>query len=114
MTNEDRHVTPAGANVMPTAGTAGWRQRVLRALPVTAVLLVIAAGLVLALLDHWRRGSALLAAAAALAALLRLVLPTRMAGVLAVRTRRFDVAFLILLTALLVAMALAVTDPRNG
>lgn len=84
------------------------RARLLRALPVTAVLLVIVAGLVLAVLDHWRRGSAALAAAAGLAALLRLVLPARLAGVLAVRSRRFDVAFLLAVTALLVAMALAV------
>jgi hypothetical protein len=76
------------------------------------VLLVVAAGLVLALLDHWRRGSAVLAAAAALAAVLRLVLPTRIAGVLAVRSRRFDVTFLLALTALLVAMALAVRAPQ--
>lgn len=88
------------------------RIRLLRALPITAVLALIVAGLVLAILDHWRRGSVALAAGAALAAVLRLILPARLAGVLAVRSRRFDVAFLILVTALLVVMAFAVQDPR--
>lgn len=84
---------------------------VLTALPVAAVLAVLAVGLILALADHWRRGSAALAAAAALAALLRLALPTRMVGVLAVRSRPFDVAFLLAVTALLGAMAVAVVAP---
>jgi hypothetical protein len=84
------------------------RTRLLRALPIAVVLALIVAGLVLALLDHWRKGSAALAGAAGLAALLRLVLPARLVGVLAVRSRRFDVLFLVLTTALLVAMALAV------
>lgn len=85
--------------------------RVVTALPVAAVLVVLAAGLALALADHWRRGSAALAVAAGLAALLRLLLPTRLVGALAVRSRPFDVAFLLAVTALLGVMALAVVVP---
>ena len=87
------------------------RDKLLRVVPITVVLLVVAAGLVLAVLDHWRRGSAVLAVAAALAAAMRLLLPTRLVGVLAVRSRPFDVVFLLALTALLVAMAVAVVVP---
>jgi hypothetical protein len=59
----------------------------------------------LALIDHWRRGSAVIALDAAFAALLRLVLPTRAVGVLAVRSRVFDVVFLLAVAAFLAAMA---------
>lgn len=40
--------------------------------------------------DHWRRGTALLAGAMLLAGLLRLVLPTHVAGLLAARGRWWD------------------------
>jgi hypothetical protein len=76
------------------------------------VVAVVAVGLVLAVLGHWRRGSVALAGAAALAAVLRMVMPTRFAGVLAVRSRRFDVLFLLALTGLLIAMALTIADPE--
>lgn len=85
--------------------------RVLRAVPITVVLLIVAAGIILAVLGHWRRGSAAFALAAGVAALVRLVAPTRVVGVLAVRSRRFDVVFLALLAALLATMAVTVVDP---
>jgi hypothetical protein len=74
-----------------TSGRAG------RSLPVAAVLVVAAVGLVLIATDHWRRGATALGAAAALAAVLRLVVPERWIGVLAVRSRVFDVAFALVL-----------------
>ncbi len=86
--------------------------RGLRALPVTAVLLVIAAGLALAVANRWREGSGVLALAAALAALLRLLLPARAVGTLAVRSRPFDVVFLLAVTAVLGVMAFAVITPN--
>ena len=63
----------------------------LRQLPLVAVLVAVAVGLVLVTFGHWRvclvvEGVALLAAAA-----LRLVLPVRRAGFLAVRSRPVDV-----------------------
>ena len=81
----------------------------LSALPIAVVLLVVAIGIGLALADHWRRGSAAVGAAAALAAVFRLVLPRRLAGALVVRSRAFDVVFAALVAVLLVAAALGVS-----
>lgn len=79
-------------------------------LPLLLAALVVA-GICLAIADHWRRGSAAFAAVAALAGLARLLLPRAWVGVLAVRSRAFDVTFLALLAALLAAMTLLVTVP---
>lgn len=62
-------------------------------------LLVMLAGVLVALgivwTDHWRKGSFTFGAAVALGGVLRLVLPERLAGWLAVRSRWVDVAVLI-------------------
>jgi hypothetical protein len=86
--------------------------RAVRVIPIAAVALVVVAGLVLAVLGHWRRGTVALAGATALAAVLRAAVPTRFVGVLAVRSRRFDVVFLAAVTGLLIAMALTIADPE--
>lgn len=74
-------------------------KRVVRALPIGVVAALVVIGLLLVATDHWRRGAATFAAAAVVSALLRLVLPAARVGVLAVRSRAFDVAFLLLLAA---------------
>jgi hypothetical protein len=71
---------------------------------------VAAAAVVLALLGHWKRGAAAMAAASGIALILRLILPGRYVGPLAVRSRRFDVAFLLVLTGLLTAAAIALVN----
>ncbi len=66
--------------------------RRLREWPFVVVIVVALAGLVVvALLDRFRRGSVIFAGAFGLAAALRLVLPARSAGLLAIRGRPFDV-----------------------
>lgn len=65
--------------------------------PLASVLLVVAAGLVAVALDYWRTGLFLVAGALVTAALLRLVLPTRDAGLLAVRSRAVNVVALALI-----------------
>ncbi|MET3804876.1 hypothetical protein ABIB25_001872 [Nakamurella sp. UYEF19] len=75
--------------------------RLIRAVPITVVLVVAAVGLVFVATGHWRRGAAVLAAAAGVAAAIRLVTPDRAIGPLGVRGRMFDVVFLALLTVLL-------------
>lgn len=55
------------------------------------VLIFVAAGVVLVAMHHWRRGSVMIGGAVGLAALLRLLLPTRLAGLLVVRSKSFDV-----------------------
>lgn len=86
--------------------------RMLHAVPVAVVAAAIAFGLVIVALDHWRAGSTVLASAAAAGALFRLVLPTRAAGVLAVRSRPFDVATYLAMAALLGGMALVTVTPH--
>ncbi|GGM02530.1 DUF3017 domain-containing protein [Nakamurella endophytica] len=103
----DPVVRPAGDRVRPGSAeragsrTAGGRWS---AVPFAAVVAVVVVALVLIGSDHWRRGSAALAAAAVLAAALRLVLPVRVIGLLAVRGRLFDVLFLLVLGAVLGTM----------
>jgi hypothetical protein len=61
--------------------------------PVWLVLLVVGVGLALIPAD-WRTGVYVMSGGCLLAAVLRLGLPARRAGLLAVRTRGFDVATL--------------------
>ncbi|MEX5717268.1 DUF3017 domain-containing protein [Geodermatophilus maliterrae] len=63
----------------------------LRQLPLFAVLVVVAVGLAMVALEHWRRGLLVVGLALVGAALLRLVLPLRRVGFLAVRSRPVDV-----------------------
>jgi Protein of unknown function (DUF3017) len=64
-----------------------WR----RQWPLGLVLMLVVGGISLMLDQHVKRGTALLGGALLVAALLRSVLPTRDIGLLAVRTRVFDV-----------------------
>ncbi len=76
--------------------------------PAVAVVLVGLFGVVAAAQHHWRKGLYVVAAGLALGALLRLVLPTRRAGTLAVRTKPVDVVTLALLAAGVALLASAV------
>ncbi len=69
-------------------------RRLVRAIPLTAVLVVVAVGLLIVATGHWRRGAAVLGAAATLGAALRLLVRDASIGPLGVRGRTFDVAFL--------------------
>ncbi len=75
-----------------------------RQLPLLAVLAAVAVGLLLVTVEHWRQGLVLMGLALVGAALLRLFLPERRVGFLAVRSRPVDV---ILLTAAGLALAVA-------
>ena len=59
--------------------------------PLMVVLAVLTLGLVLLGLGRWRSASLIIAAAAGVAALLRLVLRARVAGLLVIRRRWVDV-----------------------
>ena len=65
-----------------------------RQLPLLAVLAVVAVGLALVAAEHWRRGLTVMGLALVGAALLRLFLPERRVGFLAVRSRPVDVVLL--------------------
>jgi len=64
---------------------------VLRQLPLLAVLVVVAVGLVVVTFGHWRSGIVLVGLALVGAAVLRMLLPLRQVGFLAVRSRPIDV-----------------------
>jgi hypothetical protein len=66
----------------------------LRQLPLLAVLVAVAVGLAMVALEHWRRGLLVLGLALVGAAVLRLVLPERRVGFLAVRSRPVDVVLM--------------------
>ena len=55
------------------------------------VLAAFSVGVVLVAMHHWRRGAVVMGGAVGLAGLLRLVLPERLAGLLVVRSKAFDV-----------------------
>jgi hypothetical protein len=71
----------------------GLRTVDLRNLPLVLVLALSATGIgyAAAVPRHWLRGVLVLAGAMMIAGLLRLLLPARQAGLLAVRSRPFDV-----------------------
>ncbi|MGA9869786.1 MAG: DUF3017 domain-containing protein [Rhodococcus sp. (in: high G+C Gram-positive bacteria)] len=79
-------------------------------LPLLAVLVVIAVALVLVLADRWRRGSFVLGVATMLAAGFRLCLPESRIGLLAVRSRAFDVSALALVGGAIVFLSASI-DP---
>jgi hypothetical protein len=66
----------------------------LRQLPLLVVLLVVGVGLLLVAFQHWRMGLVVMGLALVGAGLLRLLLPVRRAGFLAVRSRPVDVVLL--------------------
>jgi hypothetical protein len=78
-------------------------------LPALAVVAVGLAGVVVAAVQHhWRRGLVLVGIALLLGAALRLVLPTRRIGSLAVRSRVVDVVTLAVLGGAVAVLANAV------
>ena len=66
----------------------------LRQLPLFAVLVAVAVGLGMVALEHWRRGLLVVGLALVGAGVLRLVLPMRTVGFLAVRSRPVDVVLM--------------------
>ena len=80
-------------------------------LPTVGVLAVVALGLAVVALVDWRAGALLVGLGLVAAAGLRLSLSPRRAGLLVVRSRRFDAVVLIALGFATVALALAVPRP---
>jgi hypothetical protein len=77
-------------------------------------LMMITIGLVAVSQDYWRRGLLVVGSALVAAGVLRLVLPTRAAGLLAVRSRVFDVVMLVVLGFAVVGLTLAVPVPGSS
>jgi hypothetical protein len=86
--------------------------RWLAQLPYVLVVCGVVAGLFLVALNYYRRGSALLAAAALGGALVRLVLPDRMVGLLATRKKSTDVLIMVAFAIGIAAVAWVVRTPK--
>lgn len=83
-----------GPDIVPPERAPRRRPSTLGGACYLAVLLVATAGIVVTVADDWRLGVRVLAGALAGAAALRLLLPEREAGMLAVRHRAVDVVLL--------------------
>ena len=79
-------------------------------LPLLAVTLVIAAAVILVIADRWRRGAFVFGGATILAGLFRWVIDEDKVGVLAVRGKTFDVASMMVVGGIVVALAASI-DP---
>lgn len=92
----------------PVPEPGGWLGAVRTHLGFAMVLLVAAVGIVRITQYHWRQGAVLLGAALVLAALFRAILPTRRAGLIAVRGRPIDVLSYAGLGGLMVVVAVTI------
>jgi hypothetical protein len=79
-----------------------------RQLPLLAVLLAVGIGLLLITFEHWRRGLVVIGITLVAAGVLRLLLPVRRVGFLAVRSRPVDVVLLTGAGLALTVIALAI------
>ena len=80
----------------------------LRQLPLLAVLVAVGVGLLMVTFEHWRKGLVVVGVALIGAAVLRLLLPLRRVGFLAVRSRPVDVMLLAGTGVLMTVIALAI------
>ena len=82
----------------------------LRQLPLLAVLVLVALGLLVVTIGHWRQGLTVIGLALVGGAVLRLLLPVRRVGFLAVRTRATDVVLMAGAGSALTVIALMLPD----
>ncbi len=83
----------------------------LRQLPLLVVLLTVGTGLLLVTVGHWRRGLVVIGLTLVAAGVLRLLLPVRRVGFLAVRSRPTDVVLMAGAGLALTVIALAIPAP---
>jgi len=111
----DDHVARAGSDSRAARLTAAAAERSVNQWPLLVVLAALAAGCVVMTTGHWRKGAFTAGCAVLLAAALRAVLPRRVAGLLAVRSRWFDALLLVLCGAAMVVLTLVVPpSPASG
>ena len=94
---------PHDVDVRPS----GWPQW-FQMLIVVVFLVAVAAGVVSIFAEHWRRGIVSLGAGMVWLGMARWVVDSRIMGVLAVRSRKFDSAFCIIVGGLLLLISLQV------
>ncbi|AOW92147.1 hypothetical protein BFN03_03980 [Rhodococcus sp. WMMA185] len=92
----------------------GWGGFLKRNLPMLAVLAVIVVAVVFVLADRWRRGAFVFGAATLLAAVFRLMMPSERVGLLAVRSKPFDVGALTAVGGAIVWLAVSIDPLGTG
>jgi hypothetical protein len=109
---KNRGVTDADA---PVSGRRSAGAQFLRShLPMVVVTLVIVVAVVFVASDRWRRGAFFFGGATLLAAAFRLCLPTARVGLLAVRSKPFDVGALTLLGSSILFLAATINTLGVG
>ena len=81
-----------GAEPVEPSGPRPQRLRFLSEMPLTLVICGVGVGLLVIALHHFRWGNVAIASSVLAGALMRLVLPARRLGLLAIRSRFTDVA----------------------
>lgn len=85
--------------------------RTLTRWPLLIVIGIVVAGLGLVVAQHWRLGSGVIGAGLCIGALERALLPRRVAGLLQVRSRVFDVGFMACVGVGVIVLAFIVPAP---
>lgn len=88
--------------------------RTLNQWPLLVVLVFLAASMAVLATGHWRRGSFAVGCTVVLAGMLRALLPTRVAGLLAVRSRAFDTILTLAVGGAMLALTMVVPHSRPG
>jgi hypothetical protein len=83
-------------------------------LPMVLVVLVLVVAVVFVAQDRWRRGAVVIGGAPLLASALRLVLPQVRVGLLAVRSKPFDVVAYAVLGGTIIALAATISSLGVG
>lgn len=78
------------------------------------VLCFFVAGVILVATRHWRRGSVMMGGAMVLGGLLRLLLPEKLAGLLVVRSKLFDVALMLGVGSAVMVLGMIVPGVYSG
>lgn len=79
--------------------------------PLLVVVAIVVAGLALVVAQHWRFGAGVIGAGLCIGALERALLPRRVAGLLQVRSKAFDVSFLLGVGVAVIVLAFIVPSP---
>lgn len=112
---KNRGVTDADTSTADQRAGSNLGAQFLRChLPMVVVTLVIVVAIVFVAQDRWRRGALFFGGATLLAAALRLCLPTARVGLLAVRSKPFDVGALTLLGSAIVFIAATINTLGVG
>lgn len=88
--------------------SAGWRQVPFGTVVYIAVVAVVAVGLCVMAVGPWRVGVSMCGGALAAAAVCRIAIPDRAAGLLRVRRRPIDVLWMLTLAGMIIALAVII------